>query len=337
MENLILTMIMSTIILLIIGIVIYVIQAIFLNKFNKLVYGKGSLLAWIPFANYYLLGKLTVNKIVGWILVLINALTIKVTTTLNGVETTSSIFPENIHSIVSKIIQIITIGFYIYAIIKYFKLKKDNKKNKEQVTSTTSNQIDNLNTDVINTNKNIKEKKEIPEYLKKIYIVSIIIGSILILLALLIYFGLKEQENNPKENTTTTIRIDNTITTESISDNTTTTSTTLIQEPNTTTTTTTNKILSEDEITENVVKNYIEKFYINNYINNYEINSIEIIDILDCHGITVKENQIYASVTLTYDKINENVEVNTNETQIDGKKYKLEAIYIIDKANNKSK
>ena len=53
--------------LIIIG--IYVAQAIFLNKFNKLVHGKGTALAWIPICNIYLLGKLTINKIVGWVLV----------------------------------------------------------------------------------------------------------------------------------------------------------------------------------------------------------------------------------------------------------------------------
>ena len=50
-------------------IAIYIATAIFLNKFNKLVYGKGTAKAWIPIANIYLLGKLTVNKFVGWILV----------------------------------------------------------------------------------------------------------------------------------------------------------------------------------------------------------------------------------------------------------------------------
>ena len=48
--------------------IIHILLGIFLNKFNKLVYGEGSILAWFPIFNLYLLGKLTVNKYVGWIL-----------------------------------------------------------------------------------------------------------------------------------------------------------------------------------------------------------------------------------------------------------------------------
>ena len=101
--------------------------AIFLNKFNKLVYGKGTALAWIPICNVYLLGKLTVNKLVGWILVVCVFLTGSYTTTVNEVTTVHTILPENISSVVSTIYGLATFVLLIYAIVKYNKLKKASK------------------------------------------------------------------------------------------------------------------------------------------------------------------------------------------------------------------
>lgn len=54
---------------LIIVIIIYIIKSIFLSNFNKLVNGEGTLMAWFPITDTYLLGKLTVSKKVGLILV----------------------------------------------------------------------------------------------------------------------------------------------------------------------------------------------------------------------------------------------------------------------------
>ena len=116
----------------VIVIVIYILQAIFLNKFNKLVYGKGTALAWIPICNLYLLGKLTVNKLVGWILVILLFITGETTTTINGVTTTQSILPQGINSIISPIYSLAVLGLFIYAIVKYFQLKKSGVNNQVQ-------------------------------------------------------------------------------------------------------------------------------------------------------------------------------------------------------------
>ena len=110
--------------LLAIVIAIYVAQAIFLNKFNKLVYGKGTALAWIPGGNVYLLGKLAINKIVGWILFACWVSTIEFTSTINGVEKKASILPESISNIVSPIYSLAIIIIFIYAIIKYRNMKE---------------------------------------------------------------------------------------------------------------------------------------------------------------------------------------------------------------------
>ena len=115
-----------------IGIGIYIVQAIFLNKFNKLVNGKGTALAWIPICNIYLLGKLTINKLVGWILVICVFLTGSYTVTINGVETTHTILPDGISSIFSKLYSIVVLALFIYAIVKYSKLKNNSNTNVDQ-------------------------------------------------------------------------------------------------------------------------------------------------------------------------------------------------------------
>ena len=125
MENILGALAGFVIILLILVVAIYVAQAIFLNKFNKLVNGKGTPMAWIPVANIYLLGKLTFNKIVGWVLVVCFFLTGSTTTTINGVETTHTFLPENISSVISSLNGFAIFGLFIYAIIKYNKLKKE--------------------------------------------------------------------------------------------------------------------------------------------------------------------------------------------------------------------
>lgn len=94
------------IIILIVGLIIYIITSIFLNKLNKLMYGKGTPMAWIPIFNIYLLGKLTVNKLVGWILIVCIFITGSYSTTVNGVETTHDILPKGINSVVSTILYI---------------------------------------------------------------------------------------------------------------------------------------------------------------------------------------------------------------------------------------
>lgn len=111
-------------IFLIIVIVIYVAIAIFLNNFNKLVNGKGTALAWIPICNIYLLGKLTFNKMVGWILVACCFALSTVTVTVNGESTTHTLLPDSIAPTVSKLYNVVTLIILVMAVIKYNKLKK---------------------------------------------------------------------------------------------------------------------------------------------------------------------------------------------------------------------
>lgn len=135
-----------TIVFLIIAIAIYVAVGIFLNKLNKLIYGKGTPMAFIPLVNTYLLGKLTVGKPVGLILVFATLITGTFTTNVNGVENSYTLFSADVSSKISTIVNIVIFGLFIYAIFLYFKLKKE-KNNGSYVDS--KGPLDNNKTDVI--------------------------------------------------------------------------------------------------------------------------------------------------------------------------------------------
>ncbi len=119
LESIIKGLFAFAIIVFVLAIVIYIAYGIFLNRFNKLLYGKGTPIAWIPIANLYLLGKLTFNKSVGWILVVLSFLTAETTTTVNGeVKTQHALIPGG------GILSLVEFGLFIYAIIKYNKIKR---------------------------------------------------------------------------------------------------------------------------------------------------------------------------------------------------------------------
>ena len=137
------------IIILVIVIIIYIVIGIFLNKFNKLKYGKGTPMAFIPLVNIYLLGKLTISKPVGLILVFIPLLTGTFTTNINGVENSYTLLPADINSKVTAVYNLVTLGLLIYAIVLYFKLKKE-KKNGTYITEQEKRPLENQNKDIIN-------------------------------------------------------------------------------------------------------------------------------------------------------------------------------------------
>ena len=67
MENIIATLAFGFVIIVV---VIYVLYGLFLNSFNKAVEGRGTVFAFIPIGNLYLLGALTFNSTMGIVLVL---------------------------------------------------------------------------------------------------------------------------------------------------------------------------------------------------------------------------------------------------------------------------
>ena len=117
---------LGLILLLLLGslIAIYIVCSKFLSNFNKLKYGKGTILAWLPFTSIYLMGKLAFNELAGWGLLVICILSSSYTVTVNGVETVQTIAPASIQGPLSKIFPLLNFGVFVYCIIKYNKLKK---------------------------------------------------------------------------------------------------------------------------------------------------------------------------------------------------------------------
>ena len=109
-------------IVLVIRIVIFIILAVFLNKFHKLLYGRDTALVWIPILPFqtYFLGKLAFNPAVGWILVIAEILSSNME--IFGYKIPS--IREEMETRLGMIIFLIEIVIFIYAVIKYFKIKK---------------------------------------------------------------------------------------------------------------------------------------------------------------------------------------------------------------------
>lgn len=104
-------------------IAIYIACSKFLSNFNKLKYGKGTILAWLPFTSIYLMGKLAFNELAGWGLLIMCILSSSYTVTVNGVETVQTIAPASIQGPLSKIYPFLNLGTLVYCIFKYKKLK----------------------------------------------------------------------------------------------------------------------------------------------------------------------------------------------------------------------
>lgn len=146
---------------------IYVAVGIVLFKLNKAMYGKGTPMAFIPYANIYLLGKLTVNKTIGWILVIGNLVTSNFSLTLNGQKTSFSLLPSPLSNIVGFVISISTFGLFIYAIVKYVNIKNGkinpNEENGTTQTEMSQNQnVADINQANLNTT-NLVEESNMPK------------------------------------------------------------------------------------------------------------------------------------------------------------------------------
>ncbi len=134
--------IVVAIILLLVIIALYIATAIFMSKFNKLTKGKGTIKAYLPLFRTYLLGRLTFGPVFGWILLIIHLLNPANTTTIMGKTiSTSQYFSPKVSNIISLAYWVVVIILYIYAIIKYKKLKKVRLQPKEQERTADVNDI----------------------------------------------------------------------------------------------------------------------------------------------------------------------------------------------------
>lgn len=145
-------------------IAVYILIGLLLSKLNKLIYGKNTVMAWIPPFNVYLLGKLTVGKWLGWFLVLCYFFDSELKITINGITKTITVFPEILANIVEKVYFIGIIILFICAIIKYDRLK-NNKRNDGIVSSNQPGQTSNseLNSAIKNFEQNMMMNDKVPE------------------------------------------------------------------------------------------------------------------------------------------------------------------------------
>lgn len=144
----------------------------FLNKLNYVLYGKHSILAWIPFLNIYLLGKLTINRFIGLLLAILNIIPNILwyeKKCLNGycINNTMFLLPDDVNLFITLITLIIIILLYIYAHFKYKKaivsldMVRTYLDNKEKNTTSLEKQKLEKNNRVEENHKEFANKKTV--------------------------------------------------------------------------------------------------------------------------------------------------------------------------------
>lgn len=128
MESVLSKLIIFVLIIAIIGILFYILMGIILTKLGKLKNENKLWRCWIPIFNLYLLGKLTINKYVGIILVVLSFITGTTTITVGSSEVSLSL-PSTLSNILTIIYSIGVLSLLIYSIILLKKLKKNNVVN----------------------------------------------------------------------------------------------------------------------------------------------------------------------------------------------------------------
>ena len=116
------------IVIILIVVICYAALAIFLTRFSKKVEGTPSVMAWIPFANIYLLGKLTFNKDTGYGLVTLFVLSCTLTLQIDKTTIILSL-PGIVQAILGAAFAGAFVAVLIFGIRKYGRLSSKNKEN----------------------------------------------------------------------------------------------------------------------------------------------------------------------------------------------------------------
>ena len=129
--------------------------AVFLNRINNIKYGKTTIIAWIPILNIYLLGKLAINVVVGFLLMIALLFGICISFNIKGLESIHNILPKEYvlpYQIVFGVI------FIILIIVAQFKLAKmvRNGTGKDRTNSFVKK---NFEEKEVSSNDNLKEKE----------------------------------------------------------------------------------------------------------------------------------------------------------------------------------
>ena len=126
MESILSKLIIIVLVIAILAILLYILMGIVLTKLGKLKKEKGLWRSWVPILNLYLLGKLTINKYVGIVLVVLSFITGSSSITVGNVKVGTnllSFLPSTISNIISLLFSLSVIALLIYSVILLKKLK----------------------------------------------------------------------------------------------------------------------------------------------------------------------------------------------------------------------
>lgn len=124
--------------------IVYIILGVVLTKLNKKIYGKATILAWLPFFNIYLLGKLTIGRLMGFVLVFFSLLGTRYEFSNNGNTVIYVIIPDFLRPYYLVFTALIIISLFICAIVKLNKLSKgeENYINEVYLNQKTKKEIE---------------------------------------------------------------------------------------------------------------------------------------------------------------------------------------------------
>lgn len=142
---------------------LYILFAVFLNNFHKVHCGQSALSAFLPILNVYILGKLAINKIYGWLLLLtLLFLGSELIITEFGLLDINPIIPISMRKYVYIGYGIILLITYIFSVFKYDRIKSEAggitlrklKRQKKKKTKEKDTQVTTLpgETNVVNPN-----------------------------------------------------------------------------------------------------------------------------------------------------------------------------------------
>ena len=137
-------------------IVVYIIWGLFLNSFNKLVEGHGTILGFLPIANLYLLGKLTFNSFMGLMLVLASFVCGALTSKVNGVYALEKYIPKQFLDQILTYYSIVILAVFLIGVLKYLGLRfapqDDNKSFKDDNIEEKLNHVEIKNVAPVDNN-----------------------------------------------------------------------------------------------------------------------------------------------------------------------------------------
>jgi len=143
------------------GITIYSVIAVFLNKLYNAKYGKTTIMAWIPIFNIYLLGKLVIHSIIGLLLVIGLLFGICISFNISGLETIHNLLGKEYVLPYQITYGVIILLFFIVAKIKLKRIIREGSS-KDTMNAFINKDYEEKEPEIVVT-KPVEEPKEMIE------------------------------------------------------------------------------------------------------------------------------------------------------------------------------